>query len=247
MAPVDGRRAGRAAKPRLSRDAVVDAALRLLDAESLDAVSMRRVAKEFATGAASLYAHVANREELLGLVVDRVLGEFAERWPGTEPTPQNWRALTADWAHVFRQTALAHQDVAKAFSGRTMRGPNGLRALESQLAVMRAGGLPDRMAVFAVDLIRRHLIARAIEDAARRRRFHDAAGQDVSPVLRDHLESLPAQRFPNTVALAGPLTRRATAQFERYDYGLELLIRGIAALAARPSSPTACRPILDQP
>ena len=70
----------------ISREAIVLAAVRLLDTEGLDAFSMRRVADELGTGAASLYWHVGSKDGLLDLVMDQVIGE--QRVP--EPEPGRW-------------------------------------------------------------------------------------------------------------------------------------------------------------
>ena len=78
----------RPAKPPLSEDAVVDAALALLKAEGLDSVTMRRVAAALDTGPASLYVYVSGREGLIQAMRDRVL-----RTVGLEaPDPERWRA-----------------------------------------------------------------------------------------------------------------------------------------------------------
>src|SRR3984957_2935756 len=64
----------RPAKAPLSESAIVDVALAITRAEGLDAVTMRRVAAELDTGAASLYVYVRNRDELLRAMLDRVAG-----------------------------------------------------------------------------------------------------------------------------------------------------------------------------
>jgi AcrR family transcriptional regulator len=233
--PAKGGRAGRADKPQLSREAIVEAAIRILDAEGLDAVSMRRVAQEFGTGAASLYAYIANKDELLDLVVDWVMGEVADRWPGTEPTALNWLELAAETARLARDVMAAHRDVAKAFLARIPFGPNGLRAVEMQLAILRAGGVPDRIAAFAGDLIGQYLVAGVIEGDMWRSRYPDldsAQGSGQMAEVRDYLSALPEDRFPNVVELAEPMMDLEAV--DRFELGLEVLLRGIASFAQRP-------------
>src|SRR3954463_3142656 len=77
---------GEEPKERLSRDRIVDVALAQMREKGYEAVSMRSIAKELGTGPASLYAHVANREELDQLLVDRV----ARGFPIPEPDPERW-------------------------------------------------------------------------------------------------------------------------------------------------------------
>src|SRR4051794_32123962 len=76
----------------LSRDAIVDAAMAILDAEGLDALTMRRVATALGTGPASLYAHVAGKDELLELMIDRVAAELEV----PDPDPDHWQEQVKD-------------------------------------------------------------------------------------------------------------------------------------------------------
>ena len=74
-------------KQPLTRDAIVEAALVLLERDGLQGLSMRRLAQELGAGAASLYWHVGDKEELLSLLLDRIVGE-AEL---PEPDPEHWQ------------------------------------------------------------------------------------------------------------------------------------------------------------
>jgi TetR/AcrR family tetracycline transcriptional repressor len=231
-----GGRAGRADKPQLSREAIVAAAIQIIDAEGLDAVSMRRVAQEFGTGAASLYAYVANKDELLDLIVDWVMGEVADHWPGTEPTRANWLDLALDSMRLTRQVLIAHRDLAKAFLGRIPFGPNGLRAVETQLAILRAGGVSDQIAAFAGDLLGQYLENTAIEEDMWRSRYPDMEAPDIAEKMneiRDYLRSLPKDRFPNVVELAGPMMNQEADGLDRFELGLEVIMRGIASFAQK--------------
>ena len=70
-----------------SPEGIVDAALVVLDREGLDGFSMRAVAEELGTGAGSLYWHVRGKEELLNLMVDRVIGALEV----PDPDPPRWQ------------------------------------------------------------------------------------------------------------------------------------------------------------
>src|SRR6185295_17980549 len=74
-------------KRPLTRELIVDAALVLLERDGLQGLSMRRLAQELDAGAASLYWHVGDKEELLNLLLDRIVGET----PVPEPDPENWQ------------------------------------------------------------------------------------------------------------------------------------------------------------
>src|SRR5262245_45383985 len=138
-----------APRPQLSREAIVDAALRVLDAEGLDALSMRRVAEEAGAGTTSLYWHVANKEQLLQLIFDRVIAEI--ELPA--PDPARWQEQLKEMGRAWRGVQKRHRDIARISLGRIPLGPNGLQAMEWLLGLLRAAGLPDRTAAFAGDLL----------------------------------------------------------------------------------------------
>src|SRR5438477_2002143 len=89
-------RRARPAKPALSREAIVDAALEIVGKEGIDATSMRRVAQALDTGPASLYVYVANRDELLDLMLDRAVAQV----PLPEPDPARWREQLKELLHA---------------------------------------------------------------------------------------------------------------------------------------------------
>jgi AcrR family transcriptional regulator len=82
----------------LTRDAIVDAALVLLERDGMDGLSMRKLARELGAGAASLYWHVGDKEELLSLLLDRIVGE--SKIP--EPDPEHWQDQVREMARAAR-------------------------------------------------------------------------------------------------------------------------------------------------
>jgi AcrR family transcriptional regulator len=216
----------------LSREAIVEATLTILRAEGIDAVSMRRVAAELGTGPASLYAHVAHKEELLELVFDEVAGEV----PLPEPDPARWQEqIRALW--IETHAALARNgDIARVALGRVPLGPNALRGAEAAMAVLRGGGVPDNAVAWAVDVVGLYIVANAIEGAVyadRQRSEQDRRAYWVQ--VRDHLAAVPAERFPTIAALAPAMV--AGGSEERFAFGLDLIIRGLVSLSGTaPSS-----------
>ena len=228
-------------KPALSRAAIVEAALGIIDAEGLDAVSMRRIAQELGTGAASLYAHVADKDELLELIVDHIMGEWAGGYEQARAAaePVGWEEQIKDMARIGVRTLLAHRDVARAFVGRIPFGPNGLVAVEAQLAALRAAGLPDQMSAFAGDLLGQFVTGYALDEVGWRGRFPNGSEQDMVAQLgelRDYLRALPVARFPNLVDMAELLLTGQDEGPSRFELGLEVLVRGLASfIPPRPA------------
>jgi AcrR family transcriptional regulator len=209
----------------LSREAIAEAALRIVDEEGLDALTMRTVAHSLGTGAASLYAHVASKDDLLELVIERVISEV--RTPG-EPDPARWQEQLKEYAREVRAVFSRHRDVARASFARIPLGESALEGSEWEIAVMRAGGLPDRVIGFACDLLPLYVMAVAYEESLYATEISPEDMETFGAQLRNYFGSLPADRFPNVVALAGALTGGGSE--ERFEFGLDVLLRGLQAM-----------------
>jgi AcrR family transcriptional regulator len=217
-------------RPSLTKEAIVEAALKVLDADGLDAVTMRRVAQELDTGAASLYAHVADKEELITLLMERVIGEV----PVPEPDGQcDWQQYAKQFGRAVRATMAAHNDIARAAFARIPLGPNAVRSMETMVGVLRSSGLPDQVVAFASDLLPLYVTAIAYEESLYSQQGVSAEEMAAyANQMRDYFAALPADEFPTLKALAGPLT--AGTGDERFEFGLEVLVRGLAAIAGDP-------------
>jgi hypothetical protein len=177
------------------------------------------------TGAASLYAHVASKDELLELVIELVIGEV--RTPG-EPDPERWQEQLKESAREIRAVFSRHRDLARASFARIPLGENALLGTEWEIAVMRAGGLSDRVIGFAVDLLPLYVMAFCYEESLYGTETTPEAMEKFVGELRGYFGSLPPDRFPNVIALAGALT--GGGPDVRFEFGLEVLVRGLAAL-----------------
>ncbi|GIL30988.1 TetR/AcrR family transcriptional regulator [Actinocatenispora comari] len=129
------------AKPALSPTRIVLAALELADAEGVDALSMRGVAKRLGAGTMSLYRHVATRDDLIDLMVDEVVGAA----PLPDRPSGDWRADLTTLARSTRRTVREHPWVA-GYLSRPGLGPHSLARTEFALAAVAGLGLStDRM------------------------------------------------------------------------------------------------------
>src|SRR3954449_12595839 len=201
----------------LTRDAIVDAALVLLDREGIAGLSMRRLAKELDVGAASLYWHVGDKEELLSLLLDRIVGEAEV----PEPDPDHWQEQVKEMARAARRLLLKRRDAAQLSLGRIPAGPNSLPVMERTLAVLHAAGLPPRVISYAADMFALYVGGFAYEESMPPRGDPAALGA--------YFASLPAEQFPTLTALAGDLTEGGAD--ERFEFAIELLVRGLEAMA----------------
>jgi len=213
------RPSGRRRDP-LTRDAIVDAAVRILIAEGVDALTVRRLATELGTGSATLYWHIRNKDELGELVYDRVMG--AVELP--EPDALQWEAQTKDLARQVYRLMLQHNDLVRLSLGRVPVGPNMLRIMEWSLDLLRKAGIPDQPAAYFGDMLGRYLDASVLEVTA-------APNADVTAV-GEYFANLPVERFPNIRSLTGNMFMGDDD--DRFEFGLDLLVRGLAGYAEPP-------------
>ncbi len=222
------RRRGITPRPPLSREVIVDAALAVIEGGGGSALTMRRVADQIGVSASALYGYVANKEELVQLVFERIIAEIPD-FTGDG----DWRDMMRESAREMLAIFRRHPGVAGLTLGRVPLGPAMMAGAEKMLARLRAAGLPDQVAAFAGDLGSLYVGAYAYElDVAPPDDQAEFAGQ-----FAGWLKSLPRQQFPNLVALAGAMTRGSAE--DRFEWGLDVLIRGLASYLTDPPGPEA--------
>jgi AcrR family transcriptional regulator len=226
----DGAPRRRAPRRRsLTREAIVEAALKVLDAEGLNAMTMRRVAQELHTGAASLYVHFEDKEELIATVMEHVIGELPVP---PAPDPERWQEQLKESGRAIRGTLAAHSDIARAVFARIPLGENALRGMESVIGFLKAGSLPDQVVAYAADLLPLYVTAVAYEESIYSQQgVSPEAFAEFASQMREYFAALPAERFPNLKELAGPLTAAPRGD-ERFEFGMDVLIRGLESLAS---------------
>ena len=208
----------------LTPEKIVDAALEVLDSDGLDLLSMRHVARTLHTSAASLYWHVGSKDGLLDLIFDRVIGEI----PVPDPDPEHWREQIKQVARGERATILGHRDIVRLSLGRIPLGPHALRYADRVLAILRAGGVPDDLAVAGQQLLISIVIGFAIDETGEGGQppAEQPPSSEAGTMVRDYMASLPADRFPHLVALADRFA--ADDADQRFELLLDLFVDGLA-------------------
>jgi AcrR family transcriptional regulator len=227
--PTAPRRAPRRREPparrtALSVDAIVAAAIEVLDETGVAGLTMRRVAEQLGTGAGSLYVHVANKDELLELVYDELVGQV----PLLEPDPARWREQVHQLMGGLYDVLVAHRDAALAGLGRIPTSPKTLAAAEALVAVLRAGGLSDQAIALGLDLLGLYVSAHAFEAGLLERTgMTMAETAQYYADVHGFYEALPADRFPVLASVAADMTGHDGA--ERFRFGLDVILSGLEA------------------
>lgn len=223
-------RATRGPAPSLSRDQIAAAAVRLADAEGMEAVSMRAVASALGVGAASLYRYVARKDELIELMVDAVMDADLRFEVGG-----GWREDLRSFAHGMRAMTLRHPWMAIHGAGLRNFGPGTIRRHEEVLSAVDGLGLEiDEMLVMVQTLaafVRGHTLEDLSEQEAIRR-----SGLEQEEWMRTqapYVESLvESGLYPLLTRVI--IDARAPHDPDRlrhgFDQGLERVLDGLARM-----------------
>jgi AcrR family transcriptional regulator len=223
--PAPRSRRERPAKPPLSREAIVAAALDIARTEGVEGLSMRRVAQALDTGAASLYVYVADRRELQELVFDAAIGTI--EIPPVEP--EHWREHLKELARrMVKMMAEDFPGMAIMAMSHIPTGENAMRGVEAMLTLLKAGGASDEAAAYAADLLSLYVTAIAYEESLYARLYSDPQHEEHEVArLAERFAALDAGRFP-TMAALGPAMTRGDGR-ERFELGLDVIINGLLA------------------
>jgi AcrR family transcriptional regulator len=223
-----GSRRERPAKPALTRTGIVAAAMAVMRAEGLDRVTMRRLAQELDTGAASLYVYVRNTAELHAAMLEELLGQIdlSPVTAGGDWQDRLTRVLTSYSAILFEHPGLAQSALVTRPSG-----PAYFGLVDGILALLDAGGIPGDRAAWAMDLLLHFATSTAVEQGTRERAV-DAKDEDEA--LAAALRDAPADQFPHITAIGAAELMSGPG---RLSWGFRVLINGVIQ-TPRPESET---------
>ena len=217
-------------KPALSLPRIVDAAVRVADADGLDAVSMGRVARELGAAPMSLYRHVSGKEELLDLMVDAAWGDP----PGAPAAGEGWRAGLARWAWALRVRAGRHPWVVRIPLKGVPIMPHEVAWFENALACLGGTGLAEARKASVAMLLGgyvRNLAATEADIMAAIRASGQTPSQWMAAYPRMLRELTDPRRFPALAAfLASGAFDVADGPDDEFTFGLERILDGVAAL-----------------
>jgi AcrR family transcriptional regulator len=208
----------------LSCERIIEAALALLRDDGLDALTLRSVAVRLDTTIASLYRHIASRDELIALIGDHVMGDIR-----FDRTGRGWRADVEALMRGMHRISL-DQPLPPSTRSRAGYGPNMLRVVDAALSLFLEAGLTEEQAGYATITMLEFLASSAIRRAHRGQSPTGAAGSDGFDQL---LDALPAGQFA-ALRAAGDIYVSAPAG-EIFDHSLAIFLDGVASQLPGPS------------
>ncbi|MGH3717790.1 MAG: TetR/AcrR family transcriptional regulator [Pseudonocardiaceae bacterium] len=200
--------------PPLSRPRIVRTALRLVDEKGLAALTMRALATELEVSPMALYNHVRDKEELVDLMLDLMLGEV-----DTSATEGDWLAQLRAVVRSYHQAFAAHHQLARVFGDRISIGPHGLVIIERTMGLLLEGGLAPAEASDAFFAL--FTYAAGFHQMGRIAPLRAGATGEKT----EYYPPLPPERIPAITAVGPHLD--GLRRPGRFDYGLDLLLAGL--------------------
>jgi len=204
----------------LTREAVVEGALELVDGEGLEALSMPRLARHLGTGVMTLYGHVTNKADLVDALADRVLADLET----VEGRSRDWDRDLAEHMRRLRQVVRRHPALGAVLAARGLTTPSVFRNLEAGLGLLRSAGFDRRTAVQIYYALLTYTLGFLAWEIPRMHRQPQAAyGQQWQSALA----ALAASEYPTLHELSEQLPDAASES--QFEAGLSAILRGFNA------------------
>lgn len=217
-------------RPRgsLTRDQVVDSALKLADDQGLEALTMQSLAKRLDCGVMTIYGYVEDKEDLLNAISQRGLRDL--RLP--EPVPSDVEGILIHWGRALRLLLIEHPSLPVIFLTQAVVGTAIFRGLERLLGRLDNAGMAASRAVqatYAVVIYTTGFVAWELPRTRLQPQSEYAAD------WRRGFANLPPEDFPLTAHVLDELSR--VAGEEQFEIGLRAIAAGLAGNQVGPRLP----------
>ncbi len=202
----------------VTRERVLDAAMAIADRDGIDAVTMRAVAARLGVEAMSLYKHVANKDDVLDGLVQRVMAEMA-----LPPSPVEWREGLVLRARGMREVLLAHRWAPMLIESRTAPVPARLRHHDTSLGLLRDAGFSVELAYRAILALDSYIYGFVAQEV-----WWPFTGEDLPAMVETLVPTIDPATYPHLVEVAGFVAGRRTGFDADFELGLGLLLDGLA-------------------
>ena len=204
--------AGDHASPRLSRELIVDAYVRIAETDGTGDITLRRLGSELGVDPTAVYRHFRDKDEILATASDRLLAEATEGFTASG----HWREDLRTLLLALRTAFMAHPHALSALQLSAVPMPHGSLLVDRSIGSLRQAGLSDEEAILAFEALEDYTLGAAIFDAQ--------ATEDSLARWREVYRVLPPGDFPNLAVTAERLYREPGKAFA---YGLDLMLDAI--------------------
>ena len=211
----------------LTRERVLEAALKLADAGGIEALSMRKLGQSLGVEAMALYYHFANKERVLDGIVDLVFAEIVVPQAGAD-----WRDAMRQRAISVRDALLRHRWAIGLMESRTNPGPANLRHHDAVIGCLLAGGFDMAGAAHAYSALDSYIYGFALT----KMNLPFASTADIAEMAETMLEPFPLGEYPNLAAFITDHAMLPGYDYaDEFEYGLDILLDGLAKDRRKPA------------
>jgi AcrR family transcriptional regulator len=210
-------RAGAGRRTPLSRERILDAAIELADREGIGAVTMRRLGQHLGVEAMSLYKHIADKDEVLAGIADRVAGEFERPSMDAE-----WRTSIRASSIAAHAVLLRHPWAGPLLESMLVPGPARLAYLDAVVGVLRGAGFSLHDVASAFGALDSHLYGFTMQVVS-----WPFDVDDYAEVAAAMAAALDTEAYPNLAAMATLVATADQGVPLDYTFGLDLLLDGL--------------------
>ena len=224
-----GRRTGAAAsRAPVNRERALERAVAVADGEGLEAVTMRRLARELGVEAASLYHHVSGKDEIFDGLVDMVSAEIE-----LPSRTDGWRPTIRQRAHNTRAVLRRHPWAVALMASRTTPGPATLRLLDAGIGCFREGGFSVQAAAHAISAVDSYVHGFVLQEVYLP--FGDES--ELAAMTGAIMDEFPKADFPHLFELTIEHVLQPGYNYgNEFDVGLEVVLDGVDARLGRARS-----------
>jgi AcrR family transcriptional regulator len=206
----------------LSKERVLRAAVELADANGLEALSMRRLAKELGVEAMSLYNHVANKDEILSGICQIVASEV-----DVPSDPANWKTSIRQSAISAHDAFIRHRWSCSLMMRTPSIIPSRVQWMERVLATLREAGFSPNLTHHAYHALDSHIIGFTLWQVS----FPFDTREELLDLAEDFLKQIPADEYPHVIEHAQEhLAEPDPDEPNEFEFGLDLILDGLERL-----------------
>jgi AcrR family transcriptional regulator len=206
----------------LSKERVLRAAVEFADAHGIEALSMRRLAKELGVEAMSLYNHVANKDEILGGIVEIVASEVE-----VPSDPANWKTSIRQSAISAHDAFIRHRWSCSLMTSTPSVVPSRMRWMEGVLATLREAGFSPNLTHHAYHALDSHITGFTLWQVS----FPFDTREELLDLAEDFLKLIPADEYPYVIEHAQEhLAEPDPDEPNEFEFGLDLILDGLERL-----------------
>jgi AcrR family transcriptional regulator len=196
----------------------VRAALQLVDDKGLAALTMRALATELEVSTMALYNHVKDKDELVDLMVDLMLGEV-----DCSVTEGDWMAQLHALACSYHHALSAHEQLARVYSARVRIGPHGLTIIERAMSLLLQAGFSPPEAADAFFALYTYIVG--FHQIGRTMPLAGSSSRDSGGFYK----ALPVEQIPSLRKVIPYLDLGGVHRPGGFEYGLDTLLVGLQA------------------